>query len=162
MKIRDYKLNFSWIGLTVLLVAGCSATERTANDEAALESIAEASTFESIVHEEVEANQRSRLGIQIDHTKSLIDHLRQVPGLNINFRGYDYDIKMRGSTRFERGEIERALFVINRMPVGTSYNDTISLFAMENVKEINVYKGTQALRRFGDRGVYGVIEIITE
>lgn len=162
MKIRKYRWNFTWIGLTVLLVAGCSATERTTDNGANLEPIAEDLTIESIIEKEVEVNQRSRLGIQIDHTKSLIDHLRQVPGLNINNRGYDYDIKMRGSTRFERGEIERALFVINRMPVGTSYADAISLFAMENVKEINVYKGTQALRRFGDRGVYGVIEIITD
>ncbi|MEX1063389.1 MAG: Plug domain-containing protein [Balneolaceae bacterium] len=137
---------------TVLLMSACSSTEETAGNR------------ETDVPENRAGYERSSRDLSlrsINHTVPLINHLRKIPGVSISSRGSDYTIIIRGYN-FIDGRDENVLFVINNIPVGHSYIEAESMISMENVVEINVYKGSDALRKFGHRGIFGAVEIVTQ
>ncbi len=55
---------------------------------------------------------------------------------------------------------KRPLYVVNGYPLGTSFPQLLDTVTPNDVKEINTYFGADAAR-YGPRGAYGVIEIIT-
>lgn len=147
-------------GTLLFAVLPACSTSETATEEPVLQfdedGLIDPEQFGSI--EERSARQREN---RIDPSKELIDHLRNIPGLNIRSHGNDYTIQMRGPTSIQ-GSSDMVLFVVNRTPVGRSYASAASLINMQNVQAINVMRPNEAHRRFGSDGSKGAIQIITD
>lgn len=109
---------------------------------------------------DMSSSDRSRPGIDINPNRTLIDHLRQFPSLRIFNRGGSYDVQMRGSQSITQQN--HVLFVLNRTPVGTSYNDTNAMIVMENVERIEALPPSRAQQIYGDRGMFGAVVITTK
>lgn len=109
---------------------------------------------------DMSSSDRSRPGIDIDPNRTLVDHLRQFPSLRIFNRGGSYDVQMRGAQSI--AQKNHVLFVINRTPVGTSYNDAEALIVMDNVEKIEALPPSRAQQIYGDRGMFGAVVITTK
>ncbi len=134
-------------GWLILSLAGCMASESTTDSGAPSSA-------------EERGSRSGRRSSEIDRTRPLINHLRQMPGLLISPDGGDFRVQLRGSQSITGPN--NVMFAVNGVPVGTSYSQTTNLFSMENVKEIRLYNSAEALARFGERGAYGVIDILTD
>jgi outer membrane receptor protein involved in Fe transport len=90
----------------------------------------------------------------------LVDYLRRIPGLQIDQRGNDVTIMIRGANSIS-GE-NSPLFVIDNQAIGNSYNDAVSAVDVNDIKYVNVLKGPEGQQLYGMRGFNGVIQIITK
>jgi len=95
--------------------------------------------------------------VRINPNGTLVDHLRRIPGVDVG----DTYVQIRGARSIARSGTEGPLFVINTVPVGDNFTQVQSLVHMENVRAINVYRGSEGHRRFGPRAAYGLVEITT-
>ncbi|MEX0593676.1 MAG: TonB-dependent receptor plug domain-containing protein [Balneolaceae bacterium] len=109
---------------------------------------------------DMSSSDRSRSGVDIDPNRTLIDHLRQFPSLRIFDRGGNYEVQMRGAQSITQSN--RVLFVINRTPVGNSYDSANAMINMYNVEQIEVLPASRAQPIYGDRGAFGAVVITTK
>lgn len=91
---------------------------------------------------------------------ALVDYLRRVPGLQIDQRGSDVSIMIRGAGSLSGNN--NPLFVINNSPIGNSYSDAVSAVDVNDIKTVNVIKGAEGQQLFGMLGANGVIQIFTK
>lgn len=109
---------------------------------------------------DMSSSDRSGAGMDIDPNRTLIDHLRQFPSLRIFDRGGSYEVQMRGAQSITQDN--RVLFVINRTPVGNSYDSANAMINMYNVERIEVLPASRAQPIYGDRGAFGAVVITTK
>ena len=95
-----------------------------------------------------------------NNTLQLVDYLRRVPGLQIDQRGNVVNVMIRGANSISGDN--SPLFVIDRQPVGTSYDDAASAVDINDIKTVNIIKGAEGQQMYGMRGANGVIQIITK
>jgi len=91
---------------------------------------------------------------------TLVNYLRRVPGVQIDQRGSDISVMIRGMSSV--GSNNQPLFVVNNSPVGNSYQDAVNAVDINDIKTINVIQGTEGQQTYGMRGANGVIQIITK
>ncbi|MEY4134355.1 MAG: hypothetical protein RL386_705 [Bacteroidota bacterium] len=94
-----------------------------------------------------------------NNTLQLVDYLRRVPGLQIEQRGSNVTVMIRGTNSISGDN--SPLFVIDRQPVGTDYSDAAGAVDINDIKTVNVIKGAEGQQLYGMRGANGVIQIIT-
>ena len=95
-----------------------------------------------------------------NNTLQLVDYLRRVPGLQIEQRGSNVNVMIRGANSISGDN--SPLFVIDRQPVGTDYSDAAGAVDINDIKTINVIKGAEGQQLYGMRGANGVIQIVTK
>lgn len=95
-----------------------------------------------------------------NNTLQLVDYLRRVPGLQIEQRGSNISVMIRGANSISGDN--SPLFVVDRQPVGTDYGDAASAVDINDIKTINVIKGAEGQQLYGMRGANGVIQIVTK
>ena len=100
----------------------------------------------------VETGQNSNL--------QLVDYLRRVPGLQIDQRGSDVRIMIRGASSLTG--TNSPLYVVNNSPIGNNYAEAVSAVDVNDIKTVNVIKGAEGQQMYGMRGANGVIQILTK
>jgi outer membrane cobalamin receptor len=137
MSSNPLLMKLSAIILTLVFIASCSTSEKTATD------------FE-----------RSPEISDIQTSISLLDHLKRVSGLNIVERGGETFVFMRGVHTLS-GE-NNVLFVINGRPFGNSFNAIESTVDVNDIQDIRVIRGSMGSQLYGSQGANGVVEITTK
>ena len=91
---------------------------------------------------------------------TLVNYLRRVPGVQVDQRGSDVSVMIRGASSI--GGSNQPLFVVNNSPVGTTYQDAANSVDVNDIKTVNVIQATEGQQMYGIRGSNGVIQIITK
>ena len=91
---------------------------------------------------------------------TLVNYLRRIPGVQIDQRGSDVSVMIRGASSI--GGSNQPLFVVNNSPVGTTYQDAVNTVDVNDIKTVNVIQATEGQQMYGIRGSNGVIQIITK
>ena len=91
---------------------------------------------------------------------TLVNYLRRVPGVQVDQRGSDISVMIRGMSSI--GNSNQPLFVVNNTPVGNSYQEAVNAVDVNDIKTINVIQGTEGQQVYGMRGSNGVIQILTK
>lgn len=107
-----------------------------------------------------EANLTNEVSPGSNNSMQLVDYLRRIPGLQIDQRGTDVTIMIRGANSIS-GE-NSPLFVIDNQAIGNSYNDAVGAVDVNDIKYVNVLKGPEGQQLYGMRGFNGVIQIFTK
>lgn len=89
---------------------------------------------------------------------TLADYLQRIPGVDVLGSGNNISIKIRGASSFMSST--QPLYVIDSVPVGTSYWEANRMINLHYVSSIKVLKGAEA-SIYGVRGGNGVIMIET-
>lgn len=92
---------------------------------------------------------------------TLADVLRTVGGLQVKGSGQLIKVLVRGGAATSINLSTDPLFVIDRVPIGTSYYDAASIVNPGEIDKIRVLNGTRAVTVYGEPGNPGVIEITT-
>ena len=90
----------------------------------------------------------------------LVDYLRRVPGLQIDQRGSDVSVMIRGANSMTGSN--SPLYVVNNSPIGNNYSEAVSAVDVNDIKTVNVIKGAEGQQMYGMRGANGVIQILTK
>lgn len=133
---------FFIIGTIGLLLNSCSSnktTSSTANSNSTVKTVATAESNSSL---------------------TLVNYLRRVPGVQVDQRGSDISVMIRGMSSI--GNNNQPLFVVNSTPVGNSYQEAVNAVDVNDIKTINVIQGTEGQQVYGMRGSNGVIQILTK
>jgi len=133
---------FFIIGAMGLLLNSCSSnktTSSTANSNSTVKTVATAESNSSL---------------------TLVNYLRRVPGVQVDQRGNDISVMIRGMSSI--GNNNQPLFVVNSTPVGNSYQEAVNAVDVNDIKTINVIQGTEGQQVYGMRGSNGVIQILTK
>jgi outer membrane receptor for ferrienterochelin and colicin len=93
---------------------------------------------------------------------TLGDVLRTVGGLQVRGSGQNLTAMVRGGAQNSITLSSLPLYVIDRVPIGTSYSDAASLVNPVEIEKISVLNGTRAVTLYGEPGNAGVIEIRTK
>jgi len=93
---------------------------------------------------------------------TLADVLRTVGGLQVRGSGQSLSVMVRGGASNSITLSSLPLYVIDRVPIGTSYNDAASLVNPAEIERVSVLNGTRAVTLYGESGNAGVIEIRTK
>ncbi len=115
-----------------LLLFACSSTSGTANRQKAVKDYSQYNT--------------------------LVEVLQSVQGLRVMGNGNNAKISMSGYNSINAINNE-PLFVVDGIPVGSSLTNLNGILTPAMVKSIKTVRGMQATSRYGDAGLYGVIEI---
>ena len=91
---------------------------------------------------------------------TLVNYLRRVPGVQVDQRGGDVSVMIRGASSI--GGSNQPLFVVNNSPVGINYQDAVNAVDVNDIKTVNVIQATEGQQLYGIRGSNGVIQIITK
>jgi TonB-dependent SusC/RagA subfamily outer membrane receptor len=94
-----------------------------------------------------------------NNTIPLSDYLRRIPGLQIEQRGSNVYVMIRGMNSISGDN--SPLFVIDQQPVGNDYSAAAGAVDVNDIKTVNVIKGAEGQQLYGMRGANGVIQIIT-
>lgn len=108
---------------------------------------------------ELSGDQRTEL-TQIDPAISMLDHLKRVSGLNIDQRGGEVNVFLRGVSTIASDN--RALFVVNGTPIGNRYADLENSVDVNDVELISVLRGSQASQLYGMRASFGAVVVTTK
>lgn len=90
---------------------------------------------------------------------TLIDFLRNQPGIQIRGSGNFYKILVRGHKSFQ--DADDPLYVLDGVPIGRSYNDAAMTIDVTQIETVKVIPPPRA-GRYGNRGQNGVIEFTTK
>jgi TonB-dependent SusC/RagA subfamily outer membrane receptor len=89
---------------------------------------------------------------------SLADLLRRQPGVMVQGSGNNATVAIRGGAGVSGTE---PLYVVDKVPIGTSYGQVAGMVDVNDIDNINVLSGADA-SQYGTRGNGGVIEITTK
>lgn len=92
-----------------------------------------------------------------DQSISLVDHLRRVPGVQVNGEGLNATIRIRGASSLYSST--EPLFVLNGQPMAGGLREAIQMIPVQEIKTINVLKNASETGIYGVRGANGIIEI---
>jgi len=136
-------------------LGGCASgkTAATPTDDSSDDKI-------SIKMDDEKSNDPNQVETATNSSLALVDYLRRVPGLQIDQRGSDVNIMIRGASSMTGNN--NPLFVINNTPVGNNYSDAVNAVDVNDIKSVNVIKGADGQQMFGMRGANGVIQIFTK
>ncbi len=88
---------------------------------------------------------------------TLADYLRRIPGINVTGSGSNVSVSIRGNTSVAGSN--DPLYVIDRNPVGNSYDQVASMIDPNDIKSVSVLKDAASTQPYGLRGANGVIVI---
>jgi TonB-dependent SusC/RagA subfamily outer membrane receptor len=135
--------------LFLSLVVSCSSSRETVSAD-------EPQSRQPIAYEGAERTTSSVTRDESRPNQSLVDMLRQVPGLDVRGGHPNASILIRGpKTMFGSNE---PLFVVNNAVVGQGYKSVAQSIDPQEVESIRVLKGSQAAL-YGSRGGNGVVMI---
>lgn len=92
-----------------------------------------------------------------DQTITLADHLRRVPGVQVQGSGPNATIIIRGRTSIYGSN--EPMFVINGQPLSGGLQEASQLVPVQEIKSIRVLKNPDEVGIWGVRGANGVIVI---
>ena len=92
-----------------------------------------------------------------DHSISLVDHLRRLPGVQVSGNGSGARVTIRGINSFTLQS--EPLFVVNGQPLAGGLSAAMQVVPVESIKSIRVLKNAADIGFYGVRGANGVIEI---
>lgn len=95
-----------------------------------------------------------------DNSTSLADYLKRIPGVQIQGRGPEVQVLIRGNNTFS--ENREPLFIINGLRVGTSYQSAAPLVDVADISNVRVLKSGSETAQYGMQGNNGVILITTK
>ena len=107
-----------------------------------------------------EANITNEVSPGSNNSMQLVDYLRRIPGLQIDQRGNDVTIMIRGANSISGDN--SPLYVVNNQAIGNNYNEAVSAVDVNDIKYVNVIKGSEGQQIYGMRAYNGVIQIITK
>jgi len=137
-----------------LAIGGCASSKTAATtDDSSDDRI-------TIKMEDEKSNDPNQVETSTNNSLALVDYLRRVPGLQIDQRGSDVNIMIRGASSMTGNN--NPLFVVNNTPVGMNYSDAVNAVDVNDIKTVNVIKGAEGQQLFGMRGANGVIQIFTK
>ena len=90
---------------------------------------------------------------------TLVDYLRNQPGVQIQGSGNHYKILIRGHKSIQGDN--HPLYVLDGVPIGRSYNDAATTVDVTQIDRIRIVTPPRA-GLYGSRGQNGVIEITTK
>ncbi len=133
---------FLSVGLLGLLLISCTPSKSTSSS--------------------ADSSQNTKVVSASDNNSSLtlVNYLRRVPGVQVDQRGSDISVMIRGMSSI--GNNNQPLFVVNNTPVGNSYQEAVNAVDVNDIKTINVIQGTEGQQLYGMRGSNGVIQILTK
>lgn len=102
----------------------------------------------------------NELNVGSNNSLQLVDYLRRIPGLQIDQRGNDVNIMIRGANSISSDN--SPLYVINNQAIGNNYADAVSAVDVNDIKYVHVLKGSEGQQLYGMRGYNGVIQIVTK
>ncbi len=149
MKIKIVTSLFFSIGFMGLLFISCTATKNTSSNQDSSGNAKDINSTTKVVAT-VEGN----------NSLTLANYLRRVPGVQVDQRGSDVSVMIRGASSI--GNNNQPLFVVNSSPIGNSYQEAANAVDVNDIKSVNVIQGTEGQQTFGMRGANGVIQIITK
>lgn len=106
------------------------------------------------------ADPSNELNVGSNNSLQLVDYLRRIPGLQIEQRGNEVNIMIRGANSISSDN--SPLYVINNQAIGNNYADAVSAVDVNDIKYVNVLKGSEGQQLYGMRGYNGVIQIVTK
>lgn len=95
-----------------------------------------------------------------DNSITLVDHLRHVPGVQIDGDGIYAKVRIRGVSSLNSSN--EPLFVLNGMALSGGLSDAIQNVPVQEIKSVRVLKNVEETGFYGVRGANGVIEIRTK
>lgn len=91
------------------------------------------------------------------HSLSLVEHLRRLPGVQVSGSGSSARVTIRGINSFTMQS--EPLFVVNGQPLAGGLSAAIDMVPVESIQSIRVLKNADEIGFYGVRGANGVIEI---
>lgn len=131
--MKKFQLLFLTTAFSLFLLA-CSSSSGTANRQKATKDYSQYST--------------------------LVEVLQSVQGLRVMGSGNNAKVFMSGYNTTNATNRE-PLFVVDGIPVGSSLANLNGILTPIMVKSIKTVRGMQATSRYGDEGLYGVVQITT-
>ncbi|KYG79644.1 TonB-dependent receptor plug domain-containing protein [Roseivirga echinicomitans] len=131
--MKKFQLLFMTAAFSLFLFA-CSSTSGTANRQKAVKDYSQYNT--------------------------LVEVLQSVQGLRVMGNGSSAKVFMSGYNTTNATNRE-PLFVVDGIPVGSSLVNLNGMLTPVMVKSIKTVRGMQATSRYGDAGLYGVVQITT-
>jgi TonB-dependent SusC/RagA subfamily outer membrane receptor len=92
-----------------------------------------------------------------DAMVSLADHLRRVPGVRVEGKGYDTTVTIQGIKTFNSGT--NPLFIVDGQQINGSFSELEQMVNPNDIKSIRVLKEPGELAYYGVQGTNGVIVI---
>jgi hypothetical protein len=115
---------------------------------------------ETVVQVGRSADPSNELNVGNNNSLQLVDYLRRIPGLQIDQRGTEVNIMVRGANSISGDN--SPLYVVNNQAIGNNYNEAVSAVDVNDIKYVNVIKGAEGQQIYGMRGYNGVIQIVTK
>jgi TonB-dependent SusC/RagA subfamily outer membrane receptor len=129
--------------------AACTTTNKTQQQSDNSNATRSVGVTESI--NEVDSN---------NPTLELADILRRVPGVQVTGPKSNPMVRIRSSTNVTNNV--EPLYVIDKYPVGNSYEAAAQQVDVNDIKTVRVLKDVSSTSMYGLRGANGVIVIITK
>ncbi|MFQ5446412.1 MAG: TonB-dependent receptor plug domain-containing protein [Saprospiraceae bacterium] len=95
-----------------------------------------------------------------DVALTLVDHLRNLPGVMVRGSGENATVTIRGINSINSST--EPLFVLNGQPLSGGLRSAIQAVPVTEIKSIRVLKNAAETGIYGIRGANGVIEITTK
>lgn len=107
----------------------------------------------------IDSESRSPNGdiINPEATVSFMDHLRKVPGVQVNGSGFNATVKIRGTSSIMSSS--EPLIVVNGAAASGGIKEVAQTIPVDQIKRIKVLKNASETGMYGSRGGNGVIEI---
>ena len=115
---------------------------------------------ETVVQVGRSSDPSNELNVGSNNSLQLVDYLRRIPGLQIDQRGTEVNIMVRGANSISGDN--SPLYVVNNQAIGNNYNEAVSAVDVNDIKYVNVIKGSEGQQIYGMRAYNGVIQIITK
>lgn len=106
------------------------------------------------------ADPSNELNVGSNNSLQLVDYLRRIPGLQIDQRGTEVSIMVRGANSISGDN--NPLYVVNNQAIGNNYNEAVNAVDVNDIKYVNVIKGSEGQQIYGMRAYNGVIQIFTK
>lgn len=153
MKNTTILFQLLFFSLAISFMVSCAANKTAATDDSSDDKI-------SIKMNDEESSDSNEVQTINNNSLALVDYLRRIPGLQIDQRGSDVRIMVRGMSSMTGNN--NPLFVVNNTPIGNSYSEAVAAVDVNDIKSVNVIKGAEGQQMYGMRGTNGVIQIFTK
>ncbi len=151
--MRNFATQLASVALAALLLSACASSKTATTAEKDNDRVA--ATTKTL--EQTDAN---TVEVGAANSIQLVDYLRRIPGLQIHQRGNEINVTVRGVNSLAGNQ--NPLFVVNRNPVGNSYEEAVMAVDVNDIRTVNVIKGPEGQQMYGMRAANGVVQILTK
>lgn len=151
--MKNFTVQLIAVGMAAMLFTGCASTKTTSKADNQDKSV-------PVATKTPEQNDANTVQVGAANSIQLVDYLRRIPGLQIHQRGNEINVTVRGVNSLTGNQ--NPLFVVNRNPVGNSYDEAVMAVDVNDIRTVNVIKGPEGQQMYGTRAANGVVQILTK